>query len=81
MTNNNILCSFCGANQVKVDILIEGDSAYICNNCIIKSYNVISESKYDKETFQTNMGKPLQFLCGPRAICDLCMGSNYEEQG
>ena len=51
MSNDNILCSFCGANQVKVDILIEGESAYICNNCIIKSYNVISESKYDKETF------------------------------
>ena len=39
MSNNNILCSFCGANQAKVDILIEGESAYICNNCIIKSFN------------------------------------------
>ncbi|SVD32772.1 uncharacterized protein METZ01_LOCUS385626, partial [marine metagenome] len=55
MSNNNILCSFCGANQAKVDILIEGESAYICNNCIIKSYNVISESKYDKETFSQDI--------------------------
>ena len=55
MSNDNILCSFCGANQAKVDILIEGESAYICNNCIIKSYNVISESKYDKETFSQDI--------------------------
>ena len=55
MSNNNILCSFCGANQAKVDILIEGESAYICNNCIIKSFNVISESKYDKEIFSQDI--------------------------
>ena len=55
MSKNNILCSFCGANQSKVDILIEGESAYICNNCIIKSFNVISESKYDKEIFSQDI--------------------------
>ena len=36
MSNEVILCSFCGAKQQQVDILVEGESAYICNNCIMK---------------------------------------------
>ena len=55
MAIDNILCSFCGTNQTKVDILIEGDSAYICDNCIVKSYTVISESKFDKEIFSKDI--------------------------
>ena len=74
MSKDNILCSFCGANQVKVDVLIEGESAYICNNCIIKSYNVISESKNDKETLaqdirpQTIKNKLDKFIIGQNKV-------------
>ena len=74
MSKDNILCSFCGANQVKVDVLIEGESAYICNNCIIKSYNVISESKNDKETLaqdirpQTIKNKLDKFIIGQSKV-------------
>ena len=46
--HNNIICSFCGISQAKADILIEGNDAYICNNCITKSNDVISESKDNK---------------------------------
>ena len=45
MSEGKILCSFCGSKQEQVDILIEGESAYICNNCIMKSYTVVNESK------------------------------------
>ena len=45
MSEGKILCSFCGSKQEQVDVLIEGDSAYICNNCIMKSYTVVNESK------------------------------------
>tara|TARA_B110000263_G_C15286554_1_gene501093 strand:+ start:685 stop:1911 length:1227 start_codon:yes stop_codon:yes gene_type:complete len=55
MENKKILCSFCGSDQTKVDILIEGDSAYICNNCIIKSHSVINESKSDNNDLINNI--------------------------
>ena len=42
---DQINCSFCGMNQSKTDLLVEGSDAYICKTCIIKSYSVISESK------------------------------------
>ncbi len=47
MNEEKILCSFCGSKQEQVDILIEGDSAYICNNCILKSYTVVNDSKVE----------------------------------
>ena len=49
MNEEKILCSFCGSKQEQVDILIEGDSAYICNNCILKSYTVVNDSKVDNQ--------------------------------
>ena len=52
--DNKINCSFCGVNQNKTDLLIEGSDAYICKNCIIKSYSVIDESssKVNFESFK-----------------------------
>ena len=40
----NIQCSFCSAGQNDVKLLIEGRSAYICNNCIEKSYLTLEEN-------------------------------------
>jgi ATP-dependent protease Clp ATPase subunit len=37
-------CSFCGANQADVDILIAGPSVYICNNCIDICVNVLNDA-------------------------------------
>jgi len=55
MDNNKILCSFCGSQQDQVDVLIEGDSAYICNNCILKSYKVVNESKTENKDLINNI--------------------------
>ena len=60
MDGEKILCSFCGSKQEQVDILIEGDSAYICNNCILKSHAVINESKIDKKDLSFDNFKPQQ---------------------
>tara|TARA_Y100000748_G_scaffold145091_1_gene121658 strand:- start:523 stop:1737 length:1215 start_codon:yes stop_codon:yes gene_type:complete len=55
MSEQKILCSFCGSEQEQVDILIEGDSAYICNNCILKSYTVVNDSKNDNHDLIDNI--------------------------
>ena len=31
-----IVCSFCNSSQDKLDFLVEGNNAYICNMCIQK---------------------------------------------
>ena len=55
MSEQKIVCSFCGSEQEQVDILIEGDSAYICNNCILKSYTVVNDSKNDNHDLIDNI--------------------------
>ena len=32
-----IVCSFCNSSQDKLDFLVEGNNAYICNMCIQKA--------------------------------------------
>ena len=42
--DKKITCSFCGLSQTEVNLLVEGDSSYICNFCIIKSSDLLSEN-------------------------------------
>ena len=58
MKENNINCSFCGLSQEKAEILIEGENAYICENCISKSYSVVNESKLEIDDWDLNKLKP-----------------------
>lgn len=36
-------CSFCGKNRDSVDKLIAGPNVYICNECVVLSYGIVSE--------------------------------------
>ena len=45
MPNNNsskVLCNFCHSEADNSKLLIEGDGCYICNLCVLKSYNLLS---------------------------------------
>jgi len=41
--NKKIICSFCGLSQKEASMLVEGNSSYICNFCIIKSNSLLEE--------------------------------------
>jgi|TARA_R110000803_G_scaffold42597_4_gene91260 ATP-dependent Clp protease ATP-binding subunit ClpX len=43
--NKNLQCSFCGKNRDNVDKLIAGPSVYICNECIVLSYDIVVNTK------------------------------------
>lgn len=51
MTKTNLACSFCGKSRTDVDKLIAGPSVYICNECIILSYNILDTDKADFEEY------------------------------
>jgi len=38
---NKIICSFCNSEQEKIDFLVEGNGAYICDFCIEKAYEAL----------------------------------------
>ena len=48
-----IYCSFCESNQEKINLLIEGNDVYICDLCIIKASEVISNENNNLEISNT----------------------------
>ena len=58
---DRILCSFCNKNKQDTSILIAGNSAHICDSCIMQAYNILREdSVVEKEKFSDdfNLLKP-----------------------
>ncbi len=43
--DKKLLCSFCGANESDVRFLVEGESAYICEECIDKANQIVRDTK------------------------------------
>ncbi len=43
--NKKLLCSFCGANESDVRFLVEGEGAYICEECIDKANQIVNDTK------------------------------------
>ena len=57
-SKNKITCSFCGASQKQAKVLVEGDGAFICGKCIIKSSAVIHEANISENNFNLQTLKP-----------------------
>ena len=60
--DNNIRCSFCGRTQEKVEKLIAGNGAFICNECVKLCMNILDEDKpsYEAEGHPTDLPAPEQ---------------------
>lgn len=58
----NLRCSFCGKNRDNVEKLIAGPSVYICNECIVLSYNIVkkSEEELPEEFDQSKIPTPTE---------------------
>lgn len=69
-TNGKALyCSFCGKAKEEVKQLIEGQSAYICNECVEQCGSIIHDSA--KEAMFQADGEGAKQLPTPREICAL----------
>ena len=65
--NGSIKCSFCGKRQDQVQKLVAGPGVYICNECIMLCYEIISEDLGEKREFdQGALPKPTEI----KAILD-----------
>tara|TARA_Y100001970_G_scaffold189582_1_gene230462 strand:- start:155 stop:1387 length:1233 start_codon:yes stop_codon:yes gene_type:complete len=42
--NKELICSFCGSDECDVRFLVEGENAYICESCIDKASQIVTES-------------------------------------
>ena len=62
MSDQNLLCSFCGLSKTQTNLLVAGQEAHICDTCIEQAYNIIiEESKRDefpKQSQDHKISKP-----------------------
>ena len=66
MTDNEIIfCSFCGNNKQDTNVLIAGNNAHICDNCIEKAYEIVQEDKFSHldASHDLNLLKPKEIKC------------------
>ena len=49
-----IICSFCNSSQDKLDFLVEGNNAYICNMCIQKADKALKSNNKKISDFNIN---------------------------
>ena len=55
MSNEKIIvCSFCNSSEDKLDFLVEGNNAYICNLCILKADKALKSNNKKISDFNIN---------------------------
>ncbi len=62
---NQLTCSFCGRSRDVVKILIAGQNAHICENCVEHAQEIIAQEvtvkkEGDKGNFKLNVRRPLE---------------------
>ena len=62
---NQLTCSFCGRSRDVVKILIAGQNAHICENCVAHAQEIIAQEvtvkkEGDKGNFKLNVRRPLE---------------------
>jgi ATP-dependent Clp protease ATP-binding subunit ClpX len=62
---NQLTCSFCGRSRDEVKILIAGQHAHICENCVEHAQEIIAQEvtvkkEGDKGNFKLNVRKPIE---------------------
>jgi len=63
MSDEKVLCSFCGRNKQDTNILIAGTSAHICDACIEQAHEIVKEDLLEEFTLSEDFT-----LLKPKAI-------------
>ena len=73
-----LICSFCGTPEGEVDFLVEGDEAYICDNCVARASEIVKENVYKNLYGLTfNLQKPKDIK---KMLDDYIIGQDLAKQ-
>ena len=60
ITTSILDCSFCGTAEADVDFMVEGNQAYICDECVTKASDIVKENLHNNTYDLTfNLQKPI----------------------
>ena len=45
MSEENLSCSFCGLSKLQTKVLVAGQDAHICDQCIEQAFSILNHQK------------------------------------
>ena len=66
--NANLHCSFCGKSAKEVKKLIAGPDVYVCDECVGKCHDILSEPGPKSKTATVESTKVKKSAMSPREI-------------
>ena len=49
MSEENLSCSFCGLSKLQTKVLVAGQDAHICDQCIEQAFSILSHQKTSED--------------------------------
>ena len=80
MSEERLSCSFCGLNKLQTKILVAGQDAHICDQCIEQAFSILNHQNKSKEVSITNDKNNLTPKDIKKYLDDYVIGQEYSKK-
>ena len=80
MSEERLSCSFCGLNKLQTKILVAGQDAHICDQCIEQAFSILNHQNKSKEVSISNETRTLNPKAIKEYLDDYVVGQEYSKK-
>ena len=80
MSEERLSCSFCGLNKLQTKILVAGQDAHICDQCIEQAFSILNHQNKSKEVSIFDESKTLNPKAIKEYLDDYVVGQEYSKK-
>ena len=80
MSEERLSCSFCGLNKLQTKILVAGQDAHICDQCIEQAFSILNHQNKSKEVSISDESKTLNPKAIKEYLDDYIVGQEYSKK-
>ena len=80
MSEERLSCSFCGLNKLQTKILVAGQDAHICDQCIEQAFSILNHQNKSKEVSISDESKTLNPKTIKEYLDDYVVGQEYSKK-
>jgi ATP-dependent Clp protease ATP-binding subunit ClpX len=80
MSEDRLSCSFCGVSKIQTKILVAGEDAHICDQCIEQAYSILSLQNQPEEAYKLDNFSHLNPKSIKQFLDDYVVGQEYSKK-
>ena len=80
MSEDRLSCSFCGVSKIQTKILVAGEDAHICDQCIEQAYSILSLQNQPEEANKLDNFSYLNPKSIKQVLDDYVVGQEYSKK-